>query len=93
MIISVIVLVVFVLCVLLIDKKMQTKNKPEPQKKVPTKSLTLDEKINLEKTEIIQQLVSVTAQIEQKSINEVKEILEQVKSDEIFADKEESGKV
>lgn len=33
MIISVIVLVVFVLCVLLIDKKMQTKNKPEPQKK------------------------------------------------------------
>lgn len=55
--------------------------------------MTLDEKINLEKTEIIQQLVSVIAQIEQKSINEVKEILEQVKSDKIFADKEESGKV
>lgn len=87
MIVSVIVLVVFVLCVVLIDKKMQTKSKAEPQKKVPTKSLTLDEKINLEKTEIIQQLVSVIAQIEQKSINEVKAIIEQVKSDEKVPDK------
>ncbi|MDA9471547.1 hypothetical protein [Enterococcus sp. 5H] len=87
MIVSVIVLVVFVLCVVLIDKKMQTKSNSEPQKKVPTKSLTLDEKINLEKTEIIQQLVSVIAQIEQKSINEVKAIIEQVKSDEKVPDK------
>lgn len=93
MIISVIVLVVFVFFVVLIDKKMQTKSNSEPQKKVSIKSLTLDEKINLEKTEIIQRLVSVIARIEQKSINEVKTIIEQVKSDEKFADKEKSEKV
>lgn len=89
MVISVVVLGVFVMIVLMIDNKKKISDKMDIPNRTPEKSISLDQKIKLERTELIQQVTAAIAQIKNQSIDQVVASLNSVKSSRRLANKDE----
>ncbi|MEI5991560.1 hypothetical protein [Enterococcus crotali] len=79
MMIVIVGILLFFFAFIIIDKKQNKQTKPIPRKKEPQKKLTLDQKIALEKTEGIQQVLSLITQIEKQRIGQLTATLRNIK--------------
>lgn len=71
MFILVIGVLLFFFIFIIVDKKKNQHNRSTIQEKQPTKRLSLDEKIQLEKAESIQKIASLITQIERQGIEQL----------------------
>ena len=79
MFIIILVILLFFFLLLRIDKNKNKQNSPIAQKKKPVKTLSLDQKIKLEKTMEIKQITSVLTQAEKQPINRLIVVLNNLK--------------
>ncbi|ALR99959.1 hypothetical protein ATZ33_00745 [Enterococcus silesiacus] len=73
--ILVIGVLLFFFILIIVDKKKDQHNHPTIQEKKPTKILSLDEKIALEKAESIQKITSLITQVEKQGIEQLIAVL------------------
>ena len=79
MFIIILTIVLFFFLLLRIDKNKNKQINPIVQKKKPVKTLSLDQKIKLEKTMEIKQITSVLTQAEKQPINRLIVVLNNLK--------------
>ena len=79
MFIIILAIVLFFFLLLRIDKNKNKQINPIVQKKKPVKTLSLDQKIKLEKTMGIKQITSVLTQAEKQPINRLAIVLNNLK--------------
>ncbi|MEI5995095.1 hypothetical protein [Candidatus Enterococcus mansonii] len=73
-----------ILCFFLIAMIVKNRKKPfndVPQIKKPTKTLSLDEKLKIEKDETIEQLITTITKIEKQSIHQLTTSLNNLKEE------------